>query len=1229
MSEKKKIVPTAAQRAAMDFKGRDILISAGAGSGKTQTMTDRIVELITKRGENDEEPDDISRKLIVTFTKEAANELKVRISNALSDALSKNPRDKHISEQLVKLGSADICTIDSFCLKLVRSHFEQVGLDGGFRISDESENEVLSQEALTEVLDRFFEEKGDNSDFLRVADCFSTFSGDRKLKKDLLDLYKTLITTKNGLKTLLANPSSSCDFMLTPYGDVLKRHMTSGLSYYITFYDHALTEMLGNKDACSAFEKAFTSDKAFAIELLGLVQNGTYFEISHALSSFKAQKRGDATKVVGVDVNTFIEMRDDFKEFISNSYKKYFCSDANTMRSIFENNTRVCTSIYNILCAFDAEYSRRKRAAGVCDFNDISRYAMELLYDKETGKPTPLADEIRDEYDEIYVDEYQDTNFLQDKIFNAISNNNRFLVGDIKQSIYRFRSAEPEIFSDYRRRFDVLDADSEGFDIKKVDTSSSVIGYSLFMSENFRCEKPIIDFSNAVSNFTFGKSGGIPYQAQDDLRFKKLDPLAEAPSVEVYLVDKAKADKSGDAAKDAPENAENDAKAEMDEEELLLYREADFVADKIQHLINDENVSPSDITILLRGFKKPVELYINALTKRGIATEYRGDEHFFEKSEILLTLCVLNAIDNPLRDTYLAGAMRSDVFGFSLEDLVRIRKNEQDRARKAGTSSASFYNAVVSYSEDDELHTKITEFLAKLKKYRDACRKKTAYDIIAMVYADTGLISMATESERRSLLKLYELARSYEAGKYKGLYGFLRYVEGVKDNSGKEQLGAIDRDSVKLMSVHASKGLQFEFCFVCGCGAKMSSQDSADPIQYHRDLGVSAYVSRDKGIAKFNTLLRRTTALAIKRSYIEEEMRMLYVAMTRARRSLIITAGIANPKDFLQQRQAIAPFATEYSVLNPKNFMDWIVQACALNPSMPEPKIISGDEVVHINGNDNVEEAPAPDRAEVEELKRVLSERLKYEYPHAHLERLPSKMSISLLQPKMLDSEDNREIRPKYGLDDIPPFMSDADSFSAAEHGTATHIFLQFCKFENLKPKSKDDDLFELARAELERLKDSGFISEPMKRLVIVRDIVKLIKSPTFEALLNAKKLWSEFRFNVLLPVEELSGDEKLKNERVLVQGVIDCLYETEDGKLVLMDYKTDTVVEDEDGNPIFLNNNLSGERLETFKRLLAKKHCVQLSYYKRAVEMMFKGRKVDKTVVYSVPLAAEIPIQD
>ncbi len=1169
---------TGAQRTAIEYGGTDLLVSAAAGSGKTATMTERITRKIISGG-------DITRILAVTFTKAAANELKSRISKSLSEILKDDPDNKHVASQIVKIGSADICTIDSFCLKIVRRNFEKLQIGNDLRVADTAEAEILMREAMDETLDAFYESDEENKNFMLVSDCYSAFSDEEKLREELLSLYKKLISTKDSINTLIGSKRSDGDFMDSTYGKVLNEYIAEFAKHYRRFFEHAVSEISSDENCRKGYLEGFSYDLDFVKRLENATHGAEYSDFASIFSSYVPLGLKGVRGECAVDTEFLRDTRSNFKDRLKRIKEDYFSSDMPSIQYASEQNEKICAAIYEILSKFEQEFQKKKRARSVCDFNDVERYALKLLYDGD--EISDIAKEIAAEYDEICIDEYQDTNSVQDKIFCAISSNNRFMVGDIKQSIYRFRSAEPEIFAYYRNAFGQIEIKEDKIDDKagnknketecKVENADKkaegCVGKSVFMSENFRCSKGVIDFVNLVSDYMFGNSDGIPYGEGDKLKFSKDENVPYEKS-EVFLIEEGK--------KDEPSISEED-----------------FVAQKIKDLIdngylpNGKKIRPSHIAVLIRNFSSASPKYIEAFARYGIPAEYCGDENFFEKPEVLLVLCILNVIDNPSRDIYLAGALESPVFGFTLEELVRIRRIDKE--------SPSLYRSLMTYKEqnDDETSKKIDTFLEKIGEYKKVSRKLPSHELISYIYADTGILSMCSVPEKSSLIKLYDCARRYEASSFKGLYSFLKYVEKISSQDAKETLGD-SGESVKVLSVHASKGLEYEICFICNTASEFNNADKNTPLLFERNLGVAGYVGREDGIVRFNTLVRKCTALKIDLANKEEEMRILYVAMTRARSKLYITAELSNPDKKLAIAQKNAELVSKFSVYSSSRYIDWIIGATAFPNKSFDISVIRSSTDEKEDTPSDMKDGIDYDEVEAQKYADTFEKRFNFEYKYKYLEKIPSKMSISKLYPEVLDGTENETLTLNEPLFDTPSFISEKVAENAAMRGTATHVFMQFCDFGLL--------LRDGAQKEIDRLVKSSFISEDTAKLINVDHIEKFAHSPLLFDIMKAKRVVREFRFNVMLDASEFSSDEKLNGEKVLVQGVTDCIYEDENSNLVLVDYKTDAVTE------------------KNYVEVLKERHSMQLLYYKKACEMIF-GKSVSKTLIYSVPLARTVEI--
>ena len=1152
---------TSGQLEALNHNGSDIIISAAAGSGKTAILTARIVDKI-KNGA------DISRMLIVTFTKAAAGELKSRISMLLSEALKQNPKSSHLSNQLIRVSYADICTIDSFCMKIVKPNFDKLLLSGDFRIGESGEISILESEAMEELIDELYESENKNEDFLLVADCYSSIWSESELASAILKLRNKLISTANGIKTLLQYESNESEFLVTPYGQVLVTYIKEGVDYFASLYDEALCVLSGSEKGKKYYVPLFEAELDYLKCVQKAILNGpSYEELRNIITSYSFPRISSASLE---DESINLQLYKDIRKSCAEFFKKkligdYFLSEPGAIGSSTRQNERICRAIYNILVEFEERLRKKKSFFSVYSFDDISTFACQLLID-ENGEPTQLARDIADKYDEIYIDEYQDTNSVQDKIFKSISRKNRFMVGDIKQSIYRFRSAEPEIFSYYRTHFST----KENFD-------ESSLGKSIFMSDNFRCDKNVIDFSNLVSDYMFKNSSGIPYVDDDRLKFSK---IIEGPhtdkKTEVHIIDSSVVDNSAEF-------------------------QSEYVARRIKHMIdkevlpNGDRIKPSDIAILFR-YGSHIQLYIDALERYGVYSRYQSAEPFLDKPHIMLMLCILNTIDNPSKDIYLAGAMRSDIFGFTLDELIEIKKKI--------SGLGSLYSTLKSYDENDKLFEKITAFLERLKEYRQATRKMTAYEAISYIYGRCGILSMCSPQEKSDLMKLYNIAREFEGNSFKGLYSFLKYVEKLSSGTDeKEFKGDITRDNVQIMTIHASKGLEYKICFICDTESNFIYRDLGEPLLFQRELGVGGFVGKEGGLVKFEPLVRKCIALKKTRDMHEEEMRILYVAMTRAKHKLIITGSISHPNSQLEFARSIKNHACPYLLYSTSSLLKFIIGAITEESDCFEyiPVSSMSTDAVSSDVLCNAEIS----RDEIERCKNILKERFEFEYQYDYLKKLPSKISISKLYPEILDNTENDDIEVQ-PLESMPEFMLDAEKkVSPAQRGTAAHVFMQFCSFENLASSGVDN--------ELERLVSESYISkadaEIIKSYHLDKYLEKFAKSQLLADILSANRVIREFRFNVMLDASDFTEDSELAKEKVLVQGVTDCIYETKDGELVLVDYKTDYVT------------------LDNYEEVLLNSHRNQLTYYKKACEMMFE-RPISRVLIYSVPLAKTVEVK-
>ena len=1186
---------TKAQLSAIEASGRELLVSAGAGSGKTAVLTERIIRRLT----DPESPAEITRMLVVTFTHAAADELKERISSALTQALAKQPHDRRLARQLLSLDRAKISTIHSFCLDILRENVGGNGPSTGFRIADIAEMTLLRKSIMNELIDDYYSGGVDAfpiDDFGAFADTFVGTKSDDALADIFLGIEDDLSSFTEHIefikKFAAELTSDEEDFGKTRCGKEILGLIGGRLGVYRDVFAQILSELLSDEKLTKVYYPAFSDDIDFIDRVVFACEQGDYFAASELFSGFEPTRLGSAR---GVALSPEIEyakaVRDDFKKDVKKLGGEYFSLTREQLAGNCRDTADALNKLYTLLSAFLERFEAEKHRRSLVDFGDLERLAYNTLVGSD-GTPTDAARAVAERYDEIYIDEYQDVNALQDAIFAAVSNGrNRFMVGDIKQSIYAFRGAEPMIFADYRRRFGTLDDGRDN-------------GAAIFLSNNFRCDKRVIDFTNIVSGclFTSGR-GDIPFTKDDLLIHSKVDTEQGEP-VHVVLVD---------------------GSDEEDDSDVSL-REAEYIAGEISRLLkegkknNGEPIRPSDIAILMRSEKAHSAALAAAFDACGIPYHNSGNGDFFENAEILLALCILNIIDNPTRDIYLAGALRSPVFGFTLDDLVNIRKISSD---------GCLYDALRLYCGKEDF-PKGREFLNKFARWRERAEGMPVDRLLWYIYTDTDLLALVYDKEnaarRANLMLLYEYARRFEASSFKGLYNFIRYINDVLEEKAQlknAQIQGEASDTVKLMTIHHSKGLEFPVCFVCGTGKKFNEMDLKSNIIIERSLGISLKLSDSTGFARYDTPIRRALISRLSDSMLEEEMRVLYVAMTRARERLYITALVKNPEQMLETAELSADRLSRYVVMKNGGYMRWILMALLHHErthSGELPYVIETvlpcSETVDISPLEAVlPSIPAP----TDELAALVRERFDFVYPHAAASKLPAKLSVSKLVPTLLDEDAAELDEPTvpYSFEGKRPLFLDsyaAPTATGAERGTATHLFMQFCDFSRFY---NTDDIAQTVEDEAARLAERRFITKRMASLVNVRQLARFFAGDTFAEICASPRVIREHRFNVKLPASEFTQDASLAaaldGETVLVQGVIDCFYENPDGTLTLIDYKTDHISPELDRDGAV--------------QLLLERHRLQLMYYKSACEKI-TAKRVSRVAIYSFALGETVEVE-
>ncbi len=1182
---------TTDQRTAIDLRGRTLLVSAAAGSGKTAVLTQRIISRLT----DPENPADISRMLVVTFTRAAASELKERISAALSEALASDPSDMRLAHQLVKLGSARISTIHSFCFSLIKDNFNSLGLSPGVRIADDAEALIMSTTVMDSLIDELYDEKNAKRagvDFSALVRNLLSSDRDDTLAKTFLNMYKRVISYPEGVGYFMncadeLRSAGKESFFDTSYGRVIKEYMQDLLSHAEVVYGAAIGYFERDDEFSKKYLPGFASELEYIRSLSDMLKKGVgYAEFSDAVLSFKKSKLGGVKAENKTEESIYhCSMRDDIRDALLKKAAPIFfgCKD-DELERIIEDTAYISEHVCRFLTLYEERLLEEKRKRSLVDYNDLERMAYALLV--RDGHPTDIARECALELDEIYIDEYQDVNKLQDAIFSAIATNNRIMVGDIKQSIYAFRGAQPEVFNGYR---DTLAKYGEG---------SDDMGNTIFLSDNFRCDSLIIKFMNTVCSKLFlNGSRGLSYSREsDDLRYAKLDDGHTESPAQVVLI-----------------NTEHDNDA---------VAEAEYIAQRMLEL-RREGYGFGDMAVILRK-KETIKIFDRVLRERGIPTATNAGEEFFERPEILLVMCILNSVDNPMRDVYLAGMMKSPFFAFTLDELIYIRSFERE---------SSLYESVkLASREDSAIGEKCAAFLCKLDLYRREAAKKSAELLIRYIYEDLSMLAVAPGGEsadnagdaervRRNLITFYNMARSFSSSSYFGLYNFLQYIDEKAAGENGGEATSEGKDAVSIISVHHSKGLEFPVCFLCRAGGSFNKEELKEKLIIGRECGIGIALKSSDLPLRYDTPLRRAAGLDLIESSIEEEMRVLYVALTRAKEKLIVTASTKDTASLISQCRDNAKMADRHTLISCKSFIEWILTALyGADDDISEYCTVETAQELR---SEDIDTAEVKEQEDIEvrdmvnlggmtadEYYSLFSGRFAFEYPQKHLAQLPSKLTVSKLYPGILDESDDgdqlvREPRIR------PLFLEENITVSGAERGIATHVFMQFCDFDFVERNG--------IAAEIARLVSLGFITAEMAQRINTRHLSAFFDSALYKEMRKSEVLVREKRFNITVKAENFTESEETRDivsgEEILVQGIIDCFFENGDGSYTLVDYKTDS----------FSYEDIKERPLEV-KKELADRHRTQLSYYRDALERL-SGRSVSKTLIYSFALGDSVEI--
>jgi len=1177
--------PTQSQKNAIEARESSVLVSAGAGSGKTTVLTNRLIGFLT----DPEHPVNIDKFLIITFTKAAAEELRGRILKAISKALEKDPGNTALRRQLALVNRAWIGTIHSFCSNVIRENSLELGISPDFKVLDDDRGELMLASALDRTLEEFYAEPEKHPYFLELADSFGAGRDDNALAELVTRLYSQMqshaFPEKWALGCAEAYEIPYSDAGETVWGRVVLKNIGAQLDYLKTPLGkvEALLEEI-NGEGSKLYQTAVDL-KAYVEGLSDACAVG--WQRAYAYPAFEFPTRITAPKELKgcAEYDEAKKLFDDVKKKeLNGKILPMLSQSSDEIVADISAAAPYIRALTELTLAVNKAFATDKRRAGVLDFNDLEHFAAKLLIDEETEQPTQTAKHISQRFVEIMVDEYQDVSPVQDSLFRAVAkhnpkftapaqgeteeqaakrhaneNENLFSVGDIKQAIYRFRLADPTIFADKNRLYSDYSAENPDKQARKI-----------YLRENYRSRREVIDAVNTLFSCIMSEqTGSVKYDDTQKLVYGANYP-GEVPVPELIIRDDSSDDilcgeEAAEEESTAPAAEEDTAEGEEGKTaaaEIIkeVLPEADMTARLIRQLLDSESVILSegrpaqagDIAILLRR-NSDIELYGNALNAAGIGVSCGRGGEFFTSPEIAAVVAMISVLDNPHQDIPLLTVLTCPAFAFSPNDLSAIR---------AVKKHTDIFSALCLAAESDE---KAGAAVEKINALRLIASDLSPVELVGKIINDLDLLALCSAmpngaQRRANLLYLTELAQSFADSGSCGLHSFVGWL-GRKAAKGDTAAAVSEgaADGVKIMTMHKSKGLEFPVVFVCGLGRQFNCRDAMGNMLIHKDLGFGPVVIDTERRIKYKSIAHNAINLVQKQEYISEEMRLLYVAMTRAKERLIMTACVKSAEKLL----ASSP-AADGGVMNPfeaakvSSPAQWIIRAAVEN-KQTNLKYSVYRSADYARAEAQAEQKPEADKTVLAELERRLA--FSYAYPHAVA--LPSKVTATELKgfeekPDGFEKDSVDIIVPKKRFFRHPELGGTEKEATGAERGTATHLVMQYMRFaENIDT--------EYAAAEIARLEREGFISPREAQCVDADSIVKLFKSDIGRKMLAAGrkgKLRREFRFSLLADASEL-GLCRESGEKTLLQGVVDCCVEEDDG-IIIIDYKTDGVFGDD-----------------------------------------------------------------
>lgn len=1254
---------TTEQQQVIDLRNRNILVSAAAGSGKTAVLVERIVKIITDKNH----PVDIDHLLIVTFTNAAAAEMRERIGNAIEKALDEQPGDEHLLRQLTLIHNAQITTIDSFCLYVVRNHFHEIDLEPNFRIGDEGELKLLREDVLGKVLEQNYEEPSETfSDFVEG---YASGRTDAALNEMILQLYEfsrsypwpeKWLDSFVGIYRIENREELDRAEWLAP--------LTQNIRFVLKDCEQLIKQALAvtqQDDGPDMYEKAVRSDLEKYESLSKLT---SFCELSEALSDIKYDRlassrgfEGDPDKLELVK-----SLREQAKDVVKKLCKQYFFCSPEMMIEQLERTEPMLEEVVRLTKQFADEFAAAKRRKNLVDFHDVEHFALQILVDEETEKAKKTAEEFRDTFEEIMIDEYQDSNEVQETLLRSISReergeNNIFMVGDVKQSIYRFRLARPELFMKKYDSYSLEESTTQRIDLHK----------------NFRSREEVLTCTNDIFYKIMARSlGNVEYDAE-----AALYSGASYPAIGMKKTagkeETAEEQTKQNIADFIPEILLADSNDELLEDTELSDKktlEAKIVAEEIRHLMKTQPVTDkatgelraarySDIVILLRSLSGWADSLVEVLNGNGIPAHTVSSTGYFSTVEVQTVLSMLRLLDNPRQDIPMAAVLRSPMAGLTDEELAVLRLED---------GSVPFHEAVLElaeglYEEDgkteDDIestaHRKLLKFYKKYRQLRQLVPDTPIHELIEIILCETGyghyVAAMPAGNRRTANLNmLLEKAAAYEKTSYKGLFHFVRYIDELQKydvDFGEADMVGENEDVVRIMSIHKSKGLEFPIVIVSGMGKNFNKQDTRSKMVLHPELGIGLDYMDGKKRIKSPTIAKKAIAKQIDLENLGEELRVLYVALTRAKEKLILTGTLkdaAEKLEFYRQQANLSKAADRpLSYLTREGasgYLDWILPAVLSYGDKYPVRIVEAAELVldevenQLEQNEDLTERIEEIEAADTQLVGQLKQRFLQRYPYQVDVLRKNKYSVSELKHRAMRERfeaEQEETVPAFLEEPVTPtiplFIQREESVEqetpnrGALRGTAVHRVMECYDFaseksvhEQMEAMEKEEKITADMRALMKEQIVADFVSsETGKRMALAQRIGALYREKPFVMGFTEEEL-ENYGFGAGAQMIENdaqteNAQQEIVSENVpqenhmheedltLIQGIIDVFWIEDDG-ITVLDYKTD--------------------RVDTAQELIDR-YATQLKLYADALERVFAARKlkVKEILIYSFSL--------